>query len=82
MAVTEVTEGPTLGEANAAEALFRRLTCPPGKRRKLIDAYRDEILRGAAGRLRSQASVMHHISSRELLERAAEDIEPDGEETT
>lgn len=47
-----------------------------------LDAYRDEIRREDAAKLRAMAAVMHHVSSRELLERAAEDIEPDDEETT
>ena len=39
-------------EADAAEALWRRLTVPEKTRRKLLDAYRDAILHGAADRIR------------------------------
>ena len=34
----------TATEADAAEALWRRLTIPEAERRKLINAYRDAVL--------------------------------------
>ena len=40
-------------EADAGEALWRRLTVPEKARRKLLDTYRDAILHGAAERIRA-----------------------------
>jgi hypothetical protein len=40
-------------EADASDALWRRLTVPEKERRKLLGTYRDAILHGAADRIRA-----------------------------